>query len=139
VVFDPVVPVSLSAQLLVLHLLDKNPATRISLADVKVRPVPLVIQAAGRLRLVTAPLLSRASMAIVCMCGGALHDGGGRGCQRHPWILHGLEDPERWLDETDPAKTDRIEVSAEDESQAFSFFVRRTVPFPRATRASLMV
>ena len=44
--------------------------------------------------------------------------------QRHPWVLHGLDDPERWLAETDPGRQELIVVSEEEVSTAFSFFVR---------------
>ena len=111
VVFDPEVPVSLSAQLLIRRLLDKNPATRISLAEVKVGAVLCRPRPPCRAPPVVV-LLTR-----VWSCCSSHR-------QRHSWILTGLEDPERWLEETDPAKSDRIQVSEEDVSQAFQIFVR---------------
>ncbi|KAI9712626.1 MAG: hypothetical protein M1812_006806 [Candelaria pacifica] len=39
----------------------------------------------------------------------------------HPWVLHGIKDPEKWLEETDPSRQShgkRIEVSNEEVAEA---------------------
>lgn len=43
--------------------------------------------------------------------------------KRHPWVLHGLQDPCAWVDETDPERMsdgNRIEVTVEDVEKAVS-------------------
>ena len=50
--------------------------------------------------------------------------------QRHPWVLHGLENPDKWLADTEPTKLGLIEVTDEEVSQAYSIFVRRRRPSP---------
>ncbi|EWC45884.1 hypothetical protein DRE_04891 [Drechslerella stenobrocha 248] len=38
--------------------------------------------------------------------------------KRHPWVLQGLEDPVRWMEESDPRRARPVEISREDVDHA---------------------
>lgn len=45
--------------------------------------------------------------------------------KRHPWVLNGIEDPEKWVNETDPGRYGGVvEVTAEDVDRAVSLVDR---------------